>query len=582
MMERSLSGIGASQGVAIGPARLIAERVLVVKPRTIPLKNIPAELERFARAIEQTAVAIKKIQLKANKLTATHQAEIFEVHLSLLQDPMLVDRTREYIRTQRINADYALLQALQEYQKLFNELGDETLQDRLVDVKDVGKRLIEFIQGYKRTNPFKFQTPGILLAHNLTPSDTIHLDRNKVLGVATELGGIGSHTAILTRALGIPAVVGVPRLLASCSENETIIVNGASGEVVLRPKQKTIHRYTLKQQAIARFEHSLRPLVDLPAQTRDGKRIHLLCNIELPEEAADVKAIGADGIGLFRTEYLFLSKNKLPSEMTQATEYLKAAKTLKPLPVTFRTFDLGGDKLPADLVVEREDNPFLGYRAIRVSLDKPRLFKAQLHAILRASIHGNVRLMFPMISTLQELLEAKELLEEAREELRKKKIPFDEQMPVGMMVETPAAVMLSDELARHVDFFSIGTNDLTQYALAADRGNLQVSHIYNQLDPSVLRLIALTVKNGHAAGIPVGLCGNLASDPLATILLIGLEVDDLSMAPSILPEIKNIIRSISWRGLRALGRQALRLNSYEEVRHFAAQLLEQWVEEIPY
>ncbi len=581
-MEKSLTGIGVSQGIAIGPAHLIQEKALIVKPRTIPLKEVPAELKRFEKAIEQTAAAIQKIQRRADRLAPSQQAEIFDVHLSLLKDPMLVGRTRENISSQRINSDYALLQALQEYQRLFNQLADETLQDRLADVKDVGKRLIEFIQGYKRTNPFKFKMPAILLAHNLTPSDAIHLDRTKVLGVVTEMGGIGSHTAILTRAQGIPAAVGVRRLLASCADDETIIVNGNSGEIILRPKQKTIHFYTRKQQAIVRFEQSLRELVDLPAETRDGKRIQLHCNIELPDEVEDVKSIGADGIGLFRTEYLFLSKKKLPGEMAQAAEYIKAAKALKPMPVTFRTFDLGGDKLPHELAAESEDNPFLGYRAIRVSLDKPRLFKAQLHAILRASSSKNVRLMFPMISTLQELLDARKLLEVAKDDLRKEKIPFDTKMPVGMMVETPSAVMISEVLARHVDFFSIGTNDLTQYALAADRGNQSVSHIYHQLDPSVLKLIAITVKNGHAAGIPVGLCGNLASNPLATIILLGLEIDELSMSPSILPEIKKIVRSLSWRGVRTLSRQALQLNSYAEVLAFAEQALQQRVEEIPY
>jgi phosphoenolpyruvate-protein phosphotransferase (PTS system enzyme I) len=581
-MEKTLSGIGVSQGIAIGPAHLIQEKALIVKPRTIPMKGIPEELERFEKAIERTAVAIKRIQLRADKLTPSQQAEIFDVHLSLLKDPMLVDRAREYISSQRINADYALLQALQEYQKLFNQLGDETLKDRLADVKDVGKRLIEFIQGHKRINPFKLKTPAILLAHNLTPSDAIHLDRRKVLGVVTEMGGIGSHTAILTRAQGIPAAVGVRRLLASCGDEDTIIVNGNSGEIILRPKQKTIHFYTRKQQAIVRFEQSLRELVDLPAETRDGRRIHLHCNIEIPDEVEDVKSIGADGIGLFRTEYLFLAKKKLPGEKAQAAEYIKAAEILKPLPVTFRTFDLGGDKLPPELAAEREDNPFLGYRAIRVSLDKPRLFKAQLHAILRASSNKNVRLMFPMISTLQELLDARKLLEVVKDDMRKEKIPFDAKMPVGMMVETPSAVMISEVLARHVDFFSIGTNDLTQYALAADRGNQSVSHIYHQLDPSVLKLIAITVKNGHAAGIPVGLCGNLASNPLATIILLGMEIDELSISPSILPEIKKIIRSLSWRGIRTLTRQALQLNSYAEVLSFAEQALKERVEEIPY
>jgi phosphoenolpyruvate-protein phosphotransferase (PTS system enzyme I) len=581
-MEKLLSGIGVSQGIAIGPAHLIQEKALIVKPRTIPGKEIPVELKRFEKAIERTAAAIQKIQRRADKVTPSHQAEIFDVHLSLLQDPMLVDRTRELISSQRINSDYALLQALQEYQKLFNQLGDETLQDRLADVKDVGKRLIEFIQGRKRINPFKFKSPAILLAHNLTPSDAIHLDRINVLGVVTEMGGIGSHTAILTRAQGIPAAVGVRQLLASCTDDETIIVNGNSGEVILRPKQKTVHFYSRKQQAIVRFEDSLRELVDLPAETSDGKRIQLHCNIEMPDEVEDVKRVGSDGIGLFRTEYLFLSNNKLPGEMAQAAEYIKAAEALKPLPVTFRTFDLGGDKLPHELAAEREDNPFLGYRAIRVSLDKPRLFKAQLHAILRASSSMNVRLMFPMISTLQELLDARKLLEEAKSDLRKDKIPFDRKIPVGMMVETPAAVMISEALARHVDFFSIGTNDLTQYALAADRGNQYVSHIYHQMDPSVLRLIAITVKNGHAAGIPVGLCGNLASNPLATIILLGMEIDELSMSPSILPEIKKIVRSLAWRGIRTLSRQVLQLNSHAEVLAFAQHALQQRVEEIPY
>ncbi len=581
-MEQTLRGISASQGVAIGPARLIDEKALVVKPRTIPKKSVPKELERFDNAITRTATAIRKIQGKANKLTPSQQAEIFEVHLSLLQDPMLIDRTRRNIINQRINADYALLQALQEYQKLFNELGDETLQDRLVDVKDVGKRLIEFIQGHKRTNPFKFEAPGILLAHNLTPSDAIHLDRNLVLGVATELGGAGSHTAILTRALGIPAVVGVPKLLSAALEYETVIINGGSGEVILRPRPKTIHRFTLKQQAIVQFEHSLRELVELPAETRDHKRVQLMSNIELPQEAFDTSKCGADGIGLFRTEYLFLAQKKWPSENTQAQEYLDAAKAIKPQPITIRTFDLGGDKFPLQHVDEPEDNPFLGYRAIRVSLDQPRFFKIQLRAILRASVVKNVRLMFPMISTLQELLQARKLLEEARSELRAKKIPFDRRLPVGMMIEVPAAVMVADELAKHVDFFSIGTNDLTQYTMAADRGNQYVSHIYHQLDPSVLRLIAQTVKSGHKAGIPVAICGDLASDPFATIILLGLGVDELSMAPSILPEIKKIIRAINWRGTRTLARQALELRSYQEVQEFAAKVLQQWVEDIPY
>jgi len=568
MRERNLEGIGVSPGIVIGVVRVYARRRLMVRPRPLSEKQVEAELKRFDRAIERAAKDIARVSQQVQKRLGAESAGIFEAHLLMLEDPMLVDRSRELIREEQINADFAVLTAMSEIQKAFGAVKDEFFRQRLSDLEDVGRRLIDYVQS-RRNRQRKLASEGkhILVADDLSPSEAACLDTSHVAGLITEKGSKTSHTAILCRSVGVPAVVGVSKALDLFKDGDACILDGISGRLIVDPDSRTMVAYSRQRAAYKHFEQELETLRDEPPVTTDGHEIELSSNIELPLELEHVQSCGGTGIGLYRTEYLFLARNTMPSEELQYTEYIKAAQAVKPGRVIIRTFDLGGDKQPRGMVFPPEANPFLGWRAIRVSLDRPKLFRTQLRAILRASVEGNVQVMFPMISGLTQLEEALKVVEDVKAELRRENVPFNEQIPCGIMVEVPSAVIVARELARRVDFFSIGTNDLTQYLLAVDRNNATVAHLFQSMHPAVLRSMRQAIQAAREEGIWVGMCGELAGDPAATMLLLGMGLDELSVSPVILPEIKMLIRALSLEEAREFTNQVLTLCSADKIQN---------------
>jgi phosphotransferase system enzyme I (PtsI) len=573
MGETRFSGIGVSPGIIIGPVLVRASDTIQVQPRSLRDSEVDGELHRFRLALERTSKDIRKTLETVATRMGTESAGIFEAHLLILQDPMLLEPVEQMISRERVNADYALQQCVGTLMKQFRGLKDDYLRQRAADLEDVGRRITEQLQGRRRRRQRTSDVPCILVAEDLSPSETAELDTSQVLALITEKGSLASHTTILCRSVGVPAIVGAEGLLDLVKDGDLAIMDGSTGRIFIHPSVRTTKRFREARQVFKEFESALGEIQTDPAVTTDGRVIHLSCNLELSSELEKVVRSGGTGVGLFRSEYLYLAARTMPSEKFQYREYLEAARTVLPHPLTIRTFDLGGDKQPVGMEFPEESNPFLGWRAIRVSLDRPRMFRTQLRAILRASELGNVRLMFPMISGVDELREALGVLESVKQELRESQIPFDEQMPVGIMVEVPSAVMCATDLARMVDFFSIGTNDLTQYVLAVDRNNRLVGRLFSSLHPAVLRSIAMTVAAGRQAGIEVGMCGELAGDPIATMLLVGLGLDELSVSPVILPEIKMLIRSMGHAEAERMAREVLALDSLEDITHLCRRTM---------
>ncbi len=581
LRETILHGIPASPGIAIGPALLFSKYSLSVEQRKLTDKQIPHEIERFKEALEETRQDILKTRAKAVKQTGDIVARLFDAHLLILEDVILVEETVERVQKEKINADWLVHDIMQRTYRSLKAQKGEYFSQRADDIRDVARRLIFNLQGLKDEYLHDLSSPVVLIATDLSPSDLIHLDRTHVLGIATNLGGATSHTAILTRSLELPAVIGLKNVTDLVCAGETVVVNGNSGKVILHPSAPALQDYQEKRKKFLAFWSRLKQLRDLPTQTTDGRRVKLLANIELPAESAAVRAHGGEGIGLFRTEYLFLTRGTMPSEAEQVAEYRKVVEALEPLPVVIRTFDLGGDKVMPGLDFPKENNPFLGWRAIRLCLDMDGLLRAQFSAILQASHQRDVRIMLPLISDITEVRRSRALLKEVMADLKKKKIPHNPNIPLGIMIEVPSAVMMARELARECDFFSIGTNDLVQYTLAVDRGNENVAHLFTPFHPAILRMIKSTVQAAHKANIPVAVCGEMAADPLATLLLIGLELDELSMAPLMLPEIKKIIRSGSFEQAREIARGAFRFRTAAQVEDYLNRTMKKLFADLP-
>jgi phosphotransferase system enzyme I (PtsI) len=443
---------------------------------------------------------------------------------------------------------------------------DDYLRERAADMRDVTTRVLNNLLGLEEEADLRqLKEPCIIISHDLTPSNTAQFDKRNVLGFATDVGSKTSHTAIMARSLRIPAVVGLKDVSGQVESGQYVLLDGLNGVLILNPTDQTLYEYGQIILRQATLQQRLRDLLSEPAVTLDGHRVLLNANIEQAADAEQVKANGADGVGLFRTEYLFLNREHLPGEEQQYQSYREAAAALKPLPVVIRTLDLGGDKFLAHMQMPTELNPFLGWRAIRISLQERDIFRAQLRAILRASAEGNLKMMYPMISGLEELKQANALLEEYKAELRQEKIPFDENLEVGAMIETPSAAMVADSLAKHVKFFSIGTNDLIQYSLAVDRMNEKIAHLYEPTHPAIVRLIRITVDAAHKRGVRVSVCGEMAGDPVLTPLLLGLGVDELSAAPSLVPPVKFVIRRLKLSEARELAAFALECESAAEI-----------------
>jgi phosphotransferase system enzyme I (PtsI) len=528
--------------------------------------ELAQEVERLEKALVLTRHQILEIQRKVGEGMGAQEGSIFEAHLLVLEDRTLLDEVVRVIREEKVNAEHAFHTVAERYAATLAAIEDEYLRERATDMRDVTTRVLNNLLGLEEEADLRhLKEPCIIVCHDLTPSNTAQFDKRKVLGFATDVGSKTSHTAIMARSLRIPAVVGLKDMSGQVESGQYALLDGLNGVLIVNPSDQALFEYGQLILRQATLQQRLRDLLTEPAVTLDGCRVLLNANIEQAADAEQVKANGADGVGLFRTEYLFLNREHLPGEEQQYQAYREAAVALKPLPVVIRTLDLGGDKFLAHMQMPTELNPFLGWRAIRISLQERDIFRAQLRAILRASAEGNLKVMYPMISGLDELNQANALLEEYKAELRQEKIPFDEHLEVGAMIETPSAAIVADSLAKRVKFFSIGTNDLIQYSLAVDRMNEKIAHLYEPTHPAIVRLIKSTVDAGHKHNVRVTVCGEMAGDPVLAPLLLGLGVDELSAAPSLVPSLKFLIRRLKLSEARELAAFALECESASEI-----------------
>ena len=574
--EKVFRGIAVSAGICRGKILVLHRARHIIARRGLASHEVNEEVGRFEKALVQTRQQILEIQDKVLKTLSAKEADIFEAHLLMLEDQVLVDEVIRMIRDQKVNADFAFHTVAERYVTALVAADDEYLRERANDMRDLTARVLDNLLEVRDEFDLRhLAEPCILVSHDLSPSTTAQLDKKFVLGFATDIGGQTSHTAIMARSLGIPAVVGLQTVSQELESGDYALLDGYNGTIVVNPTDQTLFEYGQLAKIKASLDEKLREIRQQPAVTLDGKFIHLSANIEDQQDIEAVLTHGAEGVGLFRTEYLFISRDSLPTEEEQYQSYRKVAAALKPNPVIIRTLDLGGDKFASHLQLAQEVNPFLGWRAIRFCLAQPELFRAQLRAILRASAEGNVKMMYPMISGLDELTRANALVDQCRNELRAEGLPFDEKMDIGAMIEIPSAALIADTLASRVKFFSIGSNDLIQYTLAADRTNEKVSHLYEPTHPAIIRLIKTTVDAAHHHGIWVGVCGEIAGDPVLAPLLIGLGVDELSAAPTVVAQVKYIVRRLRLTEAQTLAEFALQCESPVEIHARCRELARQ-------
>lgn len=565
---QTLQGIPVSPGIAIGEALILDNEGFRIPRRFVVRDAVEEELARLSGAIAAVGAEMERNRDSVDAQLGKHYGAIFGAHLQLLNDPQLRRELDDLIRNQHLSPEYAVSRTLRRYAKYFQSLESSSLSERAQDFYDIEKRLLRNLLGRNREELSQINTPVVILAHNLTPSETALLDRNFILGFATETGGAGGHTAIVAKGLEIPAVVGTGMFLADVSGGDLVIVDGDHGQVIVKPDDETLARYRNEIEQQKTLALHLATFRDLPAETSDGQRVSICANIEFPREVDTAVERGADGIGLYRTEFLYLGAQTEPDEQSHYEAYVRVAKAMQDRPVIIRTLDLGADKMGLAQLGEEEHNPFLGLRSIRLSLRNLSLFRIQLRALLRASADGNVRVMFPLVTTLHELRSAKMLLADVMEDLEEEGLPFNREIPVGIMVETPATVVMLDRFLREVDFISIGTNDLIQYALAVDRSNKEVADLYQASDPAVLRLINLTVQASLKASVPASLCGQMSGSAHYTMLLLGLGLRSMSVPPSAISEVKRVIRAVSIPQCEAISRRALTMDSAREVDKF--------------
>src|SRR5213080_85493 len=571
--EIRFRGAGVSPGLARGVIHVVRDDLDDVPRYHIEPSQIGNEIARFEAALVQTRVQILEMQQKIAEAIGAKDAAIFDAHLLVVEDRTLIDEVLRRLETERCNVEWAFQEVASNYAETLSKIDDPYLRERAVDMQDVTRRIVRNLQGKAPKAVFSAAEPHILVAHNLTPSDAASMDRQLVRGIATDLGSRTSHTAIIARSLNIPAVVGLHDATQKLESGQDVLLDGYSGVLIIDPTPETLSYYGEVQIKKGQVAKELRQLRETTSTTSDGRHIVLSANIELPSDVEAVAENGAEGIGLYRTEFLFVNRDTLPSEEEQFETYRKVAEQVKPNPLIIRTFDLGGDKLAGGMVdVDDELNPFLGWRAIRFCLENQDIFKTQLRAILRASTVGNVKLMFPMISGLDELRRAMAVLKECKQQLRSSKIEMAERVEVGAMVEIPSAAICASALAREVDFFSIGTNDLIQYALAVDRVNEKVAYLYEPTHPAILRLLKMVADAAHASRIWVGVCGEMAGDVALVPLLLGLGMDELSAAATLVPRVKRAVQSVAIPECRELVEDALKLNTASEILGRCLQL----------
>jgi len=569
---RTYKGIGVSPGIAVGRALIIEKREASVYRVPIRDEEVEAEVGRFNSALEKTRDELLDLKHKVSRSMGDEYAQIFEAHAMIVTDPSFNDKVVGKIEDEQVNAEWAVAEVQEELQARFASFDDTYLRERVADVKDVADRVLKNLQGISHHDVSEINHDVVILADDLTPSDTIHFNRRPIVGFATEAGGRTSHTSIIAKSLFIPAVIGVPRVTKIIDNDEMVIVDGYEGTLIVHPTQAMIAEY---QSRVIRHEEQEQRLLenrDLAAVTKDDRRITLQANIELVEELKDAIRFGAEGIGLYRSEFLYISKSPvLPTEEEHFQLYKSLAESCAPRTCVIRTFDLGGKKLAREVIGTKEDNPVLGLRGLRLCMKKRDMFKMQLRALLRASAYGNMRIMFPLVSGVQELRQVKTLVRELKAELDADGLPYKPDLKIGIMIEVPSAAVIADILAQEADFFAIGTNDLIQYSLAIDRSNENVSYLYEPLHPALLRLIKGVIDAGKKAGIPVSMCGEMAADPIYAIVLLGLGLEVFSMNPSSVPVIKNVIRSVRYRDCRRIAEAALTKRTAQEIEEFVIE-----------
>lgn len=572
---KEFHGIMVSPGIVAGEAYVFKKIKPPIPKYSIETEDLNKEMARFLIAVKKATEEVENLKSAISDGKQNRQLELLDSHILMMNDPELKEQVNLHVSDQKMNVEWVLTQVIEDMISKLKLSKDEYLNERSTDIRDMSNRILNQLLYYKQPSLSGLDKPSIVVTHNLMPSDIIGMDKDRVLGIATDAGGKTSHTAILARSLEIPAVLGLMDITRYVKDGDKIILDGNSGEVIVNPDKKTRSVYINTKEKWEKREKDLLQLNRLAAETKDGKLINLEANIEIPEEVDSVILHGADGVGLFRSEFLYIQPNKFPDEEEQCKAYKSVLKSLKGKSVTIRTLDLGGDKQVPGLDMIKEKNPILGWRAIRYCLSQPDIFKAQLRALLRASVHGNLKIMFPMISGVEEVEHSLEIYEEAKKELKAEGIAFKENIPVGIMIEIPSAAVTTDILAKKVDFFSIGTNDLIQYTIAVDRGNERIAYLYEPFHPGVLRLIQLTIENGHKQGIPVGMCGEMASNPLATVILLGMGLDEFSMSSISIPEIKRIIRSTAVLDAEEVVGNIMEMKSYSEITKY----LKNWMRE---
>ncbi|MBN1574849.1 MAG: phosphoenolpyruvate--protein phosphotransferase [Deltaproteobacteria bacterium] len=566
-----ISGIGVSSGIAIGKVYHLDRTKVKYTPRFIRGEKVKDEILRFNQAVKKSENQLDEAKGKIPPEKFQEFKHIIEAHLLILKDRMLNDETIKTIKTRHINSEWALKIVHEKLNKSFEAIDDEYLAGRASDIDYVVERIMRNLTGKDQECLSGIDEDVIVVAHDLSPADTAQIDRSVIKGFVTDIGGRTSHTAIMARSLEIPAVVGLEEVSQSVNSGDCIIVNGSGGEVIINPSPSVVKQYEKKLEKYLDEERELLFLKDLSPVTTDGHEIRLMANIEMPHELESIEEHGAQGIGLYRTEFIYLNRRKLPTEDEHFEVYKTVVEWMRPEITTIRTFDLGGDRFLSQLELAKEMNPAMGLRAIRFCLKEVEIFKDQLKAILRASNFGPVRVMFPMISGMEEIRRTKEILEEAKGELRSRGVPFDEGIKIGMMMEVPSAMAIADFLAEEVDFFSIGTNDLIQYSLAIDRVNEHVNYLYEPLHPAVLRMIKGVVKSAHVSGITIGMCGEMAGEPLYLPILVGMGLDELSMNALSILRVKKILRSVSYKDCREIAKNVLTFSTAKEIDKYVLE-----------